>query len=109
MARALLSDCYQGSGFAPFDTDAVTIAPPTSIVELTGKTLRGEPNRLSWSPDGSSISSPRDGIGNAAHGISSCASDVTDCSPSGRTRLGCGWHNKVLEDRAGHAVAERSM
>ena len=57
----------QGSGFAPFDVDALSIAPPTPIVELRRKVLHGEPSRLAWAPDGSTLYlQSRDGVGTAA-------------------------------------------
>ena len=45
----------QGTGFAPFDVDALSIAPPTPIVEIQRKVLHGEPSRLAWAPDGSTL------------------------------------------------------
>lgn len=95
----------QGSGFAPFDADAVTIAPPTAITELTGKALRGEPSRLSWSPDGSSIYvQSRDGIGNAARTrhfqlrLGRDGLQPLDEEPDWAADY---WHNKVLENAPG--------
>src|SRR6478609_3761082 len=57
----------QGSGFAPFDVASLAIAPPTPIVQLERKTLRGEPSQMAWSPDGSALYvQSRDGVGPAA-------------------------------------------
>jgi len=95
----------QGSGFAPFDADAVSIAPPTSITQLSGKSLRGEPSRLSWSHDGSSLYvQSRDGIGDAArtrHFQLRLGRDgllPLEEEPDWAAEY---WHNKVLETAPG--------
>ncbi|MGC4082958.1 MAG: hypothetical protein QM736_12825 [Vicinamibacterales bacterium] len=57
----------QGAGFAPFDVESMVVSPPTTIAELSRKALRGEPSRLAWSPDGSTLYvQSRDGVGAAA-------------------------------------------
>ncbi len=95
----------QGSGFAPFDAESVSVAPPTTITQLTGKTLRGVPSRLSWAPDGATLYvQTRDGVGAAAQtrhfqlrlgreGIS-----TLDEEPDWAADY---WHNKVLETAPG--------
>ena len=58
----------QGTGFAPFDVASLAVAPPTQILELTRKLLRGEPSQLAWSPDGAALYiQARDGVGAATH------------------------------------------
>ena len=45
----------QGTGFAPFDVSALSVAPPILVRDLDRKTLRGEPSKLAWSPDGNYV------------------------------------------------------
>jgi dipeptidyl aminopeptidase/acylaminoacyl peptidase len=45
----------QGSGFPPFDVSALAVAPPMRVAALDMKTLKGEPRRLSWSPEGTAL------------------------------------------------------
>lgn len=95
----------QSSGTAPFDADSVSLTPPTSITRLTGKVLRGEPSRLAWAPDGSSLYlQSRDGIGTAArtrHYQLRLGRDgllPLDEEPDWAADY---WHNKVLETAPG--------
>ena len=85
----------QGTGFAPFDVDALSIAPPTPIIELQRKVLHGEPSRLAWAPDGSTLYlQSRDGVGTAARITTfSFGSGTTNyrrsiSSPTGRRTIG---------------------
>jgi hypothetical protein len=91
----------QGSGFAPFDVAALAVAPPTTITELTRKALRGQPSRLAWSPDGSTLYlQTRDGVGTAAQlrhfqlRLSDQQLRPLDEEPEWAAEY---WHNKVTE------------
>jgi len=102
-AIALLS--LQGTGFAPFDVDALSLAPPTPIVELHGNVLHGEPSRLAWAPDGSTVYlQTRDGVGQAARyhhfqvRLGRDAVATIDREPDWAADY---WHNKVTEAAPG--------
>lgn len=104
VAIALLQG-LQGSGYAPFDVEAVTAAPPTSVVALGGKTLHGEPSRLAWAPDGSTLYiQTRDGVGPAARArhlqlrLGRDGVSTLDQEPEWAADY---WHNKVLEAAPG--------
>jgi hypothetical protein len=95
----------QGSGFAPLDVDSLNIAPPTPIVELRGNVLHGEPSRLAWAPDGSTLYlQTRDGVGTAArirHFSLRLGRDglaTLDQEPDWAADY---WHNKVTEAAPG--------
>lgn len=63
-ALTLLIALAQGSGFAPFDMGTLVAAPPTSVVSVSRKELKGEPSRLAWSPDSSLLYvQSQDGVG----------------------------------------------
>ncbi len=95
----------QGSGFAPFDVSAFALAPPTPVRELDRKTLRGEPSKLAWSPDGSMLYiQSRDGIGAAARyrhfqlRLGQDGLTPIDIEPEWAAEY---WHNKVTEAAPG--------
>jgi hypothetical protein len=97
-ALALLT---QGAGFAPFDVGTLAVAPPTPVAELSRKILRGEPSRLAWSADGSTLYlQARDGIGAAAHRrhfelrLADQQLRPIDEEPDWAAEY---WHNKVTE------------
>lgn len=98
---AVLVALVQGTGFAPFDVDALSIAPPTPIVELGGKVLHGEPSRLAWAPDGSTMYlQTRDGVGAAAryhHFQLRLGHDGLATLDEEPTWAADYWHNKVTE------------
>ena len=95
----------QGAGFAPFDVESLAIAPPTVVAELDRKRLHGEPSRLAWSPDGSSLYvRSRDGVGAAARSrhfqlrLGEQALSELDDEPSWAAEY---WHTKVSEAAPG--------
>lgn len=101
-ALALLG---QGSGFAPFDVSSMAVAPPTAIADLSRKALQGEPSRLSWAPDGSTLYiQSRDGVGAAARlrhfqvRLGDQKLRPLDTEPDWSAEY---WHNKVVERAPG--------
>jgi hypothetical protein len=45
----------QGIGVAPFDVSTLTVSEPKMVCELDANLLKGEVQRLSWSPESTSI------------------------------------------------------
>jgi hypothetical protein len=97
----VLALAVQGAGFAPFDVSSLAVGPPTTITPTDRKALRGEPGRLAWSPDGSTLYiQSRDGIGPATqyHHFQVRLIDRTvrplDTEPQWAAEY---WHNKVTE------------
>lgn len=95
----------QSAGVVPFDVGSMTIAPPTTLHELSRKSLGGEPSKLAWSPDGSLLYlQSRDGVGPAARyrhfqirlGRQGLAS--LDREPDWAAEY---WHHKVTEAAPG--------
>lgn len=102
VALALLG---QGSGFAPFDVGAMAVAPPTVITDLSRRSLQGEPSRLAWAPDGSTLYiQSRDGVGAAARlrhfqvRLGDQKLRPLDVEPDWAAEY---WHNKVVERAPG--------
>lgn len=63
-ALALL---VQGTGIAPFDVSSLVAAPPLAVTAVDRRALHGEPSKLAWAPDGSTLYvQSRDGVGAAA-------------------------------------------
>lgn len=97
-ALALLG---QGTGFAPFDVSSLAVAPPLAVTDVDRKALHGEPSRLAWAPDGSTLYlQSRDGIGDAARTrhfqvrLGDQKVRPLDVEPDWAAEY---WHNKVTE------------
>jgi len=95
----------QGTGFAPFDVSALSVAPPMLVRDLDRKALRGEPSKLAWSPDGSMLYiQSRDGIGAAARfrhfqlRLGQDGLSPLDIEPDWAADY---WHHKVTEAAPG--------
>jgi dipeptidyl aminopeptidase/acylaminoacyl peptidase len=102
---ALAVALTQGAGFAPFDVASLAMAPPTAVADLQRRTLGGEPSRLAWSPDGTSLYiQTRDGIGDRARlrhfrvrlGVPGLV--ALDEEPDWAAEY---WHGKVVESAPG--------